>query len=159
MAMARRGQGTRAAQILRLINPIEKAREEQGIWRYGIEPYVIAGDVYELAGHVGQGGWSWYTGSAGWIYQAWVEEILGLKVRGDVLQVDPVIPGTWQGFQILYRYGEAVYEIQVENPDGVERGVAWVELDGERLADGVIRLQRDLVKHRVLVRMGRTAPE
>jgi cyclic beta-1,2-glucan synthetase len=159
MAMARRGQGSRAAQILRIINPIEKAREEQGIWRYGIEPYVIAGDVYELAGHVGQGGWSWYTGSAGWIYQAWVEEILGLKVRGDVLQVDPVIPGTWQGFQILYRYGEAVYEIQVENPDGVERGVAWVELDGERLADGVIRLQRDLVKHRVLVRMGRTAPE
>jgi cyclic beta-1,2-glucan synthetase len=156
MAMARRGDGTRAVQILRLINPIEKAREAQGVWRYGIEPYAVAADVYSLPGHVGQGGWSWYTGSAGWMYRAWVEEVLGLKLRADSLQLDPVIPGSWAGFQVKLRHGEAVYEIQVENPDGIERGVAWVELDGERIPDGVIHLQRDLVKHRVLVRMGKS---
>ena len=158
MAMARRGDGTRAAQILRLINPVEKTRESQDIWRYGVEPYAVAADVYSLAGRLGQGGWSWYTGSAAWMYRAWVEEVLGLKLRSGTLQVDPVIPGSWSGFQMQFRHGEALYEIQVENPEGIEHGVAWVEVDGERLADGTIPLHRDLVKHRVLVRMGKVAP-
>ncbi len=155
MAMARRGDGTRAAGILRMLNPVEHAREPESVWRYGVEPYVVAADVYRLPERTGQGGWSWYTGSAAWMYRAWVEEILGLKVRAETMQIAPVIPGWWDGFQMSYRHGEALYEIQVENPDHCEQGVVWVELDGQRIKDGVIPLARELIKHRVLVRMGR----
>jgi cyclic beta-1,2-glucan synthetase len=154
MAMARRGDGTRAEKILRMLNPIEHAREPESAWRYRIEPYVVAADVYSMPGRVGQGGWSWYTGSAAWMYRAWVEEILGLKVRGETLRLDPVIPGLWDGFQIKYRHGEAQYEITVENPGHVEHGVERVEMDGRPIEDGTIRLERDLVRHKVLVRMG-----
>jgi cyclic beta-1,2-glucan synthetase len=154
MALARKGEGTRAAQILRLLNPIEHTREPEAVWRYGVEPYVVAADVYALAGHIGQGGWSWYTGSAAWMYRTWIEEVLGLKKRGETLQISPVIPAWWDGFTMTYRHGESLYEITVENPDHREQGVAWVEMDGQRLENGVIRLGRDLIKHRVLVRMG-----
>ncbi|MCJ7663834.1 MAG: hypothetical protein MUO24_06300 [Desulfobacterales bacterium] len=155
IAMARRGEGERAVKILRMLNPIERTRDPEGLRRYGIEPYVIAADVYRLPGRIGHGGWSWYTGAAAWMYRAWVEEILGLQVRGNRMQVNPVIPGSWKGFSLSYRHGEAIYEIRVENPEGRERGVAWVELDGQRVRDGVIPLDRDLVKHRVLVHMGK----
>jgi cyclic beta-1,2-glucan synthetase len=158
MALARQGDGERAAKVLRLLNPIERARDSQAVWRYGIEPYVVAADVYRLPGRIGQGGWSWYTGSAAWMYRAWVEEVLGLKVRGDRLRLDPVIPGWWEGFRLRYRHGEAIYEIQVDNPDRCERGVSWVEMDAQRLPDGLVPLERGLVKHRILVRMGKPAP-
>jgi len=155
MALARRGDGTRAAGMLRTLNPIERARDSEAVWRYGLDPYVVAADVYRLPGRIGQGGWSWYTGSAAWMYRAWVEEVLGLKVRGNHMQLNPVIPGWWEGFRLRYRHGEAVYEIQVENPEGCERGVSWVEMDGQRMRDGVIPLDRGLVKHRILVHMGK----
>ena len=154
MALARKGDGSRAAELLRLLNPIEHARDAQAAWLYGVEPYVVAADVYRLPGRVGQGGWSWYTGSAAWMYRAWVEEVLGLKVQSGQLQVNPTIPAAWQGFSMRYRHGETVYQIEVENPEGCERGVAWVELDGQRLSDGVIALERGLVQHHVVVRMG-----
>jgi len=156
MALARRGDGTRAAKILRLLNPVERARDPETVWRYALEPYVVAADVYRLSGRIGQGGWSWYTGSAAWMYRAWVEEVLGLKVRGDHLQLDPVIPGWWEGFHLRYRHGETIYEIQVENPEGCERGVSWVEMDGQRMRDMMIPLDRGLVKHRILVHMGKS---
>ena len=159
MAMARSGDGARAAKILRMINPIERTRDPETVWRYGIEPYVIAADVYAMPGRIGQGGWSWYTGSAAWMYRVWVEELLGLKVRGETLRVDPIIPGGWDGFQMSFRHGEAIYDIHVVNPEHRERGVAFVELDGRRLKDGAIPLSRELVKHRVLVHMGNPAPE
>jgi len=154
MALARQGDGERAAKILRMLNPIERTGDGEKAWRYGVEPYIIAADVYHSPGRIGQGGWSWYTGSAAWMYRVWVEEVLGLKVRGDRMQIDPVIPAWWEGFRLRYRHGEAVYEIQVENPERCEKGVAWVEMDGRRLADGVIPLARDLIKHRILVHMG-----
>jgi cyclic beta-1,2-glucan synthetase len=158
MAMARSGDGSRAANMLRMLNPIEHARGPDAVWRYGIEPYVVAADVYRLRGRIGQGGWSWYTGSAAWMYRAWIEEILGLQVRGKSMRLSPVIPGWWDGFQMSYRHGEAMYEIQVENPDHCERGISWVEMNGQRMKDGVIPLDRDLVKHRIVVRMGNPGP-
>ena len=154
MAFARQGNGDRAGQLLRILNPIEHARDAQSAWLYGVEPYVVAADVYRLPGRVGQGGWSWYTGSAAWMYRAWVEEVLGLKLRGLEMRVNPVIPSAWEGFDMRYRHGEAVYAIRVENPDGCQAGVAWVEMDGRRVTDGVIRLERGLVRHQVTVRMG-----
>ena len=154
MAMARKGDGERAVQLLRMLNPIEHARDAEAVWHYGVEPYVVAADVYRLPGRTGQGGWSWYTGSAAWMYRAWIEEVLGLQVQGGQLRMNPVIPPAWKEFTIRYRHGEAVYVIRVENPDGCGCGVARVEMDGQRVPDGVILLERCLVKHQVVVLMG-----
>jgi cyclic beta-1,2-glucan synthetase len=154
MAMARKGDGERAVKMLRMLNPIEHARDPESAWNYGVEPYVIAADVYRLTGRIGQGGWSWYTGSAAWMYRAWVEEIAGLKVRGEELRMNPVIPAEWEGFSLSYRHGETIYAIQVENPHACERGVAWVEMDGQRVPGGIIQLEQGLVKHQIVVRMG-----
>jgi cyclic beta-1,2-glucan synthetase len=155
MAMARQGNGERAVQLLRLLNPIEHARDAQAAWDYVVEPYVVAADVYRLPGRIGRGGWSWYTGAAAWMYRAWTEEILGLKVQGSRLEIDPVIPANWPRFSLNYRHGEATYAIEVENPSGCRRGVLWVEMDGRRVAGGVILLERELVKHQVVVMMGK----
>lgn len=154
MAMARRGDGTRAAEILRMLNPIEHAHEPKAVWRYGVEPYVVAADIYRLQGRIGQGGWSWYTGSAAWMYRAWVEEILGLKIHGGTMEINPAIPGWWDGFQMTYRHGEVIYEIHVENPDHRERGVSFVDMDGARIKDGIIYLASNPGKHEIKIRMG-----
>jgi len=154
MAMARKGDGERAVQLLRMLNPIEHARDAAAVWHYGVEPYVVAADVYRLPGRIGQGGWSWYTGSAAWMYRAWVEEVLGLQIRSGQMRVNPVIPGSWPGFSLSYRHGESIYAIRVENPHGCQHGVAWVEMDGQRVTGGAISLERGLVKHQVVVRMG-----
>jgi cyclic beta-1,2-glucan synthetase len=154
MALARQGDGDRAEKILRMLNPIEHARSYEDVWQYGLEPYAIAADVYRLTGRAGAGGWSWYTGSSAWMYRAWVEEILGLKLRGTFMAIDPVIPSWWEGFQMNIRQGEALYEVRVDNSEKIGKGVAWVELDGRRLPDGNIPLERSLVKHRVLIHLG-----
>ena len=91
------------------------------------------------------------------MYRTWVEEILGLHIRGDRMRIDPVIPAIWLGFSLQYRHDETIYAIEVENPDGFEHSVAWVEMDGQRLSQGVIRLEHRLVKHQVRVRMGKPA--
>ena len=154
MALARQGNGERAVKLLRLLNPIEHARDAQAVWNYGVEPYVVAADVYRLPGRIGRGGWSWYTGAAAWMYRAWTEEVLGLKVRGNQMEINPVIPASWPRFSLKYRHGATTYAIEVENPSGCERGVIWVEMDGRRVAGEVILLERQLVKHRVVVMMG-----
>ena len=99
MAMARKGDGERAVQLLRMLNPIEHARDAEAVWHYGVEPYVVAADVYRLPGRVGQGGWSWYTGSAAWMYRAWIEEVLGLQVQNGQMRVNPGHPGGVARFQ------------------------------------------------------------
>src|SRR5439155_13456175 len=95
--------------------------------------YVMAADVYAEPSHVGRGGWTWYTGSAGWMYQAGVESILGFRLRGATLVIEPCIPRAWRGFEIDFRYHSARYEIRVENPGGVSQGVGAIELDGTAL--------------------------
>ena len=154
-AFARVGDGDRAGKLLDLLNPIERARTLDEAERYRLEPYVAAADVYSLEGHVGMGGWSWYTGSAGWMYRIWVEDVLGLKLRGGRLVVDPVIPSSWPDYTIHYRHGDTPYHIRVENPDRVSRGVVRVELDGEPLPDGNIDLLDDRREHWVTVWLGR----
>lgn len=154
MALCRLGDGEGAVSLLRMLNPVERARDVAGAARYRVEPYAAAADVSNLPGRVGVGGWTWYTGSAAWMYRAWIEEVLGMDVAGGALTVDPVIPPGWKHFGIRYRRGEALYEIDVENPDGVSRGVSWVELDGRRLDDRRVPLDETPLRHRVVVRMG-----
>ncbi|HZK67448.1 MAG TPA: hypothetical protein VFD42_07900, partial [Chloroflexota bacterium] len=154
MAFARRGDGDRAGRLLKMLNPVEHARTPEDVGRYKVEPYVVPADIYTLDGHVGCGGWTWYTGSAGWMYRVWLEEVLGFKLRNQALALDPVIPSWWEGFTIRYGVGSAEYLIAVENPDHVNRGVIETIVDGERVTDQTIALMDDGRSHRVTVRLG-----
>ncbi|HEY6419092.1 MAG TPA: glucoamylase family protein [Candidatus Binataceae bacterium] len=156
IAFAMLGDGDKAGELFSLLNPIDHASTRAGIHRYKVEPYVACADVYSIPPHVGRGGWTWYTGSAGWMYRAGLEWILGFRVRGKTLLIDPCIPSKWPGFEIVYRYGSTRYEISVENPRGVSRGVSGVELDGKPLAQrsAEIDLAEDSVTHRVRIVLG-----
>ncbi len=155
-AFALLGDGDKAAELLSILNPIRRASTRAAVHRYKVEPYVVCADVYSEPPHVGRGGWSWYTGSAGWMYRVGLESMLGFRVRGATLVLDPCVPRAWPGFQIVYRHGTARYEIAVENPRGVCRGVTRVELDGVELSrDGArIPLVDDGEIHRVRVVLG-----
>jgi cyclic beta-1,2-glucan synthetase len=113
-----------------MLNPINHARTPDAVHRYKVEPYITCADLYSTPPHVGRGGWTWYTGSAGWLYQAGLEWILGFRQHGTTLLIDPCIPRTWPGFVIAFRYKSTRYDIQVENPAGVCRGIGRAELDG-----------------------------
>ena len=154
LAFARQGDGDKAASVLRMLNPIEHARAEKDSARYKVEPYVVAADVYALKDHVGRGGWTWYTGAAGWIYRVWIEEVLGFKRRGDTLTIDPVIPKDWPGFRLRYRHQSTWYDIAIENPAHVSRGVARVELDGAPVSATSIPLHDDQQPHTIRVSLG-----
>jgi cyclic beta-1,2-glucan synthetase len=156
LATAALGDGGKAAELFSLINPINHASTRAGVYRYKVEPYVIAADVYAEPPHVGRGGWTWYTGSAGWMYQAGIEGILGFRLGAASLVLDPCVPPAWRGYQVDFRYRTARYEIVVENPDGVSRGVASRELDGRTLADDdtAIPLVDDGATHRIRVVLG-----
>ena len=117
MAFASLGEGDRAAELFSMLNPVTHATTRAGVHRYKVEPYVMAADVYSEFPHVGRGGWTWYTGSAGWMYQAAVGSILGFRMRGQTLSIDPCIPRSWPGFRIDFRYQGTRYEIVVENPE------------------------------------------
>jgi cyclic beta-1,2-glucan synthetase len=158
MAYARQGDGDKAVRLLRMLNPIERARDEKDCDRYKVEPYVIAGDIYSLASQVGRGGWTWYTGAAAWTYRVWLEEILGFQRRGDSLTINPVIPKDWPGFRLQYRFQNTTYRIAVENPDHCSRGVILVELDGVSAADKTVRLRDDRQTHEVRIVLGNKPP-
>jgi cyclic beta-1,2-glucan synthetase len=145
LAFALLGDGDRAGELFSLLNPINHASTTAGIHRYKVEPYVVCADVYSAPPHVGRGGWTWYTGSAGWMYRTAVEGILGIKVRGTALVVDPCIPRAWPGFEFTYKHGTSRYRITVKNPRGVNRGIAHASLDGKQLtgASGEIQLMDD----------------
>ncbi|PYM17328.1 MAG: hypothetical protein DMD81_09490, partial [Candidatus Rokuibacteriota bacterium] len=163
MAFAALGDGDKAAEVFAMLNPINHASAPAAIARYRVEPYVVAADVYAEPPHVGRGGWTWYTGSAAWMYRAGLESILGFRVRGSRLVLDPCIPRAWPGLTIAFRHQAAQYTIVVENPHGVSRGVASVELDGAPL-DGApldgpasIPLADDAKVHRVRIVLGHQA--
>ena len=140
IAFAALGDGDKAAELFSLLNPINHTSTRADVQRYKVEPYVVAADVYSVAPHVGRGGWTWYTGSSAWLYRTGIEAILGLRIRGAFLLLAPCIPKAWPRFEIVFKYRSARYEIAVENPEGVSRGVARAELDGKTLPDGATRI-------------------
>ena len=153
LAMALQGEGDRAMHLYRMINPVTHALTPEDVATYKVEPYVIAADVYTAEGHVGRGGWTWYTGSASWLYRVGLEAILGFTKRGDTLEMNPCIPSEWKQFSIEYRHGDSVYAILVRNPHGAHTGIETVTVDGQP-ASGPLPLVSDGVRHEVIVTMG-----
>jgi cyclic beta-1,2-glucan synthetase len=159
-AFAMLGQGERAGTLFRLLNPVYHADTPEKARRYMVEPYGISADIYSQSPNTGAGGWTGYTGSAGWMYRLGLEAILGITRLGDTLKIDPCIPGNWPGFQLTYRFGSTPYLIRVENPEGVNRGVRQVMLNGVSMPDIQIPLTDDGRKHEVRVVMGvRASPQ
>ncbi len=156
MAFAALGEGDKAAKLFSLLNPINHSRTRADAYRYKVEPYVVCADIYSTPPHVGRGGWTWYTGSAGWLQRAGVESLLGLRLRGAFLSVDPCIPKAWRQYEATVKYRSARYSIFVENPNGVSRGVAFAEIDGVEISARplLMALLDDGRLHRVNVRLG-----
>jgi cyclic beta-1,2-glucan synthetase len=149
-AAAMLGQGNRAMELFDYLNPIRHAASPPDVARYKVEPYVVAADVYSQPPHTGRGGWTWYTGSAGWLYRVGLEHILGFQREGNRLRIHPCIPSSWHGYEITYRYQRTAYRIEIKNPDGLEHGRADVTLDGTQVEGGIIDLVDDGREHHVL---------
>jgi cyclic beta-1,2-glucan synthetase len=150
-AFAGLDNGRHAYDLFSMINPIRLAQDPAGVRRYWVEPYVVAGDVYSRPPHVGRGGWTWYTGSAAWLYRVVLESILGLERRGCQLGFRPNIPPEWPGFQVTYRVGGARYEIAVDNPDRAGSGDVNVWFDDQAMPQPMIHLVDDGRVHSVRI--------
>ena len=154
LAMTKLGDGDRAGELMRMLNPLSHARTPADADTYKVEPYVVAGDVYAVPGNEGRGGWTWYTGSASWSYRVALEGLLGFVKRGDCLLIDPCIPSEWDGFTLEYRYGATTYAIEIRNPEHVSRGVSEVSVDDFPATDGGVTLVDDGLRHSVTVVLG-----
>ncbi len=154
-AVAKLGDGDQAMGLLDLLNPIRHSDTAEKVAVYHAEPYVIAADVYSLPPHVGQAGWTWYTGSAAWFHRVGLETILGFKRHGDKLRIEPCVPSTWSGFEIVYRYKTSTYQIQVENPPNHLSATTQIWVDGAESSSKEIALEDDGKTHDVRVRLGR----
>jgi cyclic beta-1,2-glucan synthetase len=152
MAFAALGDSRRAWELMAMLNPVNHARSPEAMATYKVEPYVVAADVYALSPHIGRGGWTWYTGSAGWMYRLIVESLLGLRLEVDTLRVAPCLPADWTGFTVHYRYRETVYHIAVLQTSA-GNGEMGVTVDGVEQDDKAIRLVDDRREHAVEVRM------
>ena len=154
MAFAALGERERAWELLSMINPVNHASSAQGVATYKVEPYVVAADVYAVAPHIGRGGWSWYTGSAGWMYRLIVESLLGLRLENGKLFLAGCLPAHWQGFKIRYRYRETTYRIEVAQMPVGEQGTSTemsVSVDGVVQDEPAITLLDDRQDHRVVI--------
>jgi cyclic beta-1,2-glucan synthetase len=158
-ALARLGQGDEAMELFHMVNPVNHTRTPEAVERYRAEPYVVAADVYGHPQHVGRGGWSWYTGSAGWMYQAAIEALLGLRRSGASFSLDPCVPTRWNGYQLRWRHGRTTYEVSVTNPEHHSRGIASALLDGVPVDPEAIPLVDDGGTHHVLAVLGVAATE
>ena len=157
IAYAMLGDGDRAWQLLRMLNPIQRSANRAGVHAYKVEPYAVAADIYTEAPHARRGGWTWYTGAAAWLYRAVLEHVLGVQVRADRLRLNPCIPHEWPAYSVRYRAAQCLYDIEVDNPQGVCRGVVRVLFDGEAQTDSTVPLLRDGRLHRVEVQLGEPA--
>jgi cyclic beta-1,2-glucan synthetase len=156
LALTLLGEGSRAHSLLEILNPIRHGDTPEGVKAYAVEPYVVAADVYSGSGHEGRGGWTWYTGSAGWMYRIVLEHVLGVNRRGDMLVISPCIPSEWRSFEVDYRFGSSIYHISVENPEHVCHGVGLLEVDGRAQSGAQFELRDDGREHEVAVRLGRS---
>ncbi len=150
-ALTLQGRGNRAVELFDLLNPILAATAPRGDETYRVEPYVVAADVYSTPPHVGRGGWTWYTGSAAWMYRVAIESILGIQLRGDRLAINPCIPADWTEFEVVMRRADTTWRIHVLNPHGVESGNATIRVDGNDLDGNALPLVEDNAEHLIEV--------
>jgi cellobiose phosphorylase len=143
------GKGERAVELFELLNPIRHTDSQDKVARYKVEPYVVAADVYGASPHTGRGGWTWYTGSAAWLYRTGLEALLGFHRDGAQLRIEPCIPQGWSGYEITYRYGATTYHLVVENSGRSGYGVRSLMLDGKTISAGAIDLANDGHLHEV----------
>ncbi len=154
MAAAALGNGDESVELFHMLNPINHTRSLPEAGRYKAEPYAVASDVYAHPLHLGRGGWTWYTGSAGWLYRLGLETILGLRRRGEAFAIDPCVPTVWPGYTITWKYGRSTYTVRVDNPEHRCRGVAEATLDGAAVDPAAIPLVDDGRAHQVDVVLG-----
>ncbi|MGZ4996132.1 MAG: GH36-type glycosyl hydrolase domain-containing protein, partial [Methylobacter sp.] len=155
IAYALLGDGDQASELLHMLNPINRTANRTGVYAYKVEPYVLSADIYAVPPHVRRGGWTWYTGAAGWFYRAGLEWVLGLTIQAGRMHFNPCIAREWRSYTLSYRHEQTEYDITVSNPNGVSKGVVSIELDGvQQSAEDGIALVQDGKKHRVLVVMG-----
>jgi cellobiose phosphorylase len=147
MGFAAIKDGEQAFNILSILNPINHSLTLEDAYIYAVEPYVIPADVYANPASVGRGGWTWYTGSAAWYYRAITESILGLYREGHFLRIDPCLPKTLSKYQINYKFGKSIYEINVKNSFGEKYKSSSMTVDGEKIVDFKINLKDDGEKH------------
>lgn len=143
--------GNRTGELFNLLNPIYHADTAEKAETYRVEPFVVCADIYSQAPYIRRGGWTWYTGSASWLYRLGIEGILGFTKVGEILRIDPVIPETWDSFKLTYRYEQSTYYITVENPHHRQSGVTQVVVDGEIMTENKIRLEKNSGEHNVTV--------
>jgi cellobiose phosphorylase len=149
MAYAAIKDGETAHELFSLINPINRSTTLTGVQKYKVEPYVISADIYGVNPHVGRGGWSWYTGSASWMYRSAIESILGFKLRNNLLLIEPCIPKEWDQFEISYIKGKSKYNFRVLN----NQSLSSVELDGALIESKEIPIKDDGKEHQVIVKL------
>jgi len=154
MALAELGSGDEATELFHMLNPLNRTRSPADVESYKGEPFVIAGDVCAHPDHLGRSGWTWYTGSAGWLYRAGLENILGLRRHGSTFEVSPCIPSSWPSYSIDWRFGRTTYDIVVSNPEGRCQGVLEARLDGGLVDARAIPLVDDGGRHSVRVILG-----
>ncbi|MGH9172780.1 MAG: GH36-type glycosyl hydrolase domain-containing protein [Vicinamibacterales bacterium] len=154
LAFARLGDGDRAMELFSMLNPANHTMTPDGVSTYRAEPYVVAADVYSRPPHNGRGGWTWYTGSAGWMYRVGVESLLGITLNEGALHIDPCLPRQWKGYSALLRTPQAEFHIVVENPDGVNRGVRTIEVDGLTINGDCIPIAGAVGRQEVRVILG-----
>lgn len=134
------GEGEKATELFRMINPIEHARTKEAATKYKVEPYVIAADIYGQGNLLGRGGWTWYTGSSSWMYEAGLKYILGLYIEKGYLTIKPCIPSNWTDYKIHYKFGNSIYNIFVKNPNSKNTGVEKMIFNNEEVKEKEIKL-------------------
>jgi cyclic beta-1,2-glucan synthetase len=154
IALARLGMGDEAMELFHMLNPINRTRTSESVERYKVEPFAVAADVYAHPLHVGRGGWTWYTGSAGWMYQAAIHTLLGLRRHGTTISIEPCIPAVWPEYSIVWRLGHTRYRVTVTNPDHQTQGVMTAHLDGTAVDPRAIPLHEDDGEHTVAIVLG-----
>ena len=150
MALIKAGYHDRAFRYYQMINPINRTKEKERVDKYKVEPYVIAADIYSSHEFPARGGWTWYTGSAGWFYRVGIQEILGIKKQGDKLKLDPRLPISWDGYKAVYRYLDTTYNIEVKKTSKEQ-----VKVDGKEVISSTINLINDGKEHLVEVSTNR----
>ena len=155
LAQALLRRGDIAHELLRFINPIHRSYDRGGVTRYRVEPYAVAADIYSAPAHAGRGGWSWYTGAAGWMYRVTIESLLGIRREGQWLRIEPCVPTGWPAYKVTLRIEGAEYAIEVDNSARTGSGVVSVAMDGKAAPDGRIPLEPGSGQHAVHVVLGR----